>query len=64
MVILRFALLGLLGALAVLGLTGCLLTEAESFNPDFAGSMKVPPGVFTPSKPLGDMPGSRVREGD
>jgi hypothetical protein len=33
-------------------------------NPDFAGSMKLEPGVFPAPTPLGELPGSRVREGD
>lgn len=60
----RILLLGLLWAFVVLGLSGCLETEGSSFNPDFAGSMKASNGLFPPPKPLGELPGSRVREGD
>jgi hypothetical protein len=60
----RIFLLGLLTALVAVGLSGCLLTEGSSYNPEFAGSMKASNGLFPPPKPLGEMPGSRVREGD
>ena len=56
-------LLVLLVALAA-GLSGCVETEASSVNPEFAGSMKLTPGLFPSPAPLGDLPGSRVREGE
>jgi hypothetical protein len=64
MLILRFVLPGCLWALAAFGLQGCVPTTGGSINPDFAGSMKSPPGLFEPPKPLGELPGSRVREGN
>ena len=57
--------LSCLFALAILVvLTGCVPTGGGSVNPNFAGSMKLEPGIFPPPPPLGDLPGSRVREGD
>jgi hypothetical protein len=57
--------LSCLFALAILvALTGCVPTGGGSLNPNFAGSMKLEPGVFPPPPPLGDLPVSRVREGD
>lgn len=64
MLMLRFALPGCLWALAFFGLSGCVPTEGSALNPDFAGSLKASDGLFPPPKPLGDLPGSRVREGD
>jgi len=46
------------------GLSGCMLTEANSVDPQFAGSMKTPAGIGLRPKPLSEMPGSRVREGE
>jgi len=58
-------ILSCLFALATLvPLTGCVPTVGGSVNPDFAGSMKLEPGVFPAPTPLGELPGSRVREGD
>jgi len=52
-------------ALALLvALSGCVPVEVGTVNPDFAGSMKLEPGIFPTPTPLGDLPGSRVREGD
>jgi hypothetical protein len=48
----------------ILGLAGCVPVEVDSMNPNFAGSMKLPAGAMGPSKPLGELPGSRVREGE
>lgn len=47
-----------------LALSGCVETEVSSVNPEFAGSMKLTPGLFTSPTPLGELPGSRVREGE
>jgi len=56
---------GVLALVACLfGLTGCLTTEANSVDPQFAGSMKTPAGLSLRPKPLSEMPGSRVREGE
>jgi hypothetical protein len=54
----------LLFATALAVLTGCAFTEPSSMNPDFAGSMKLTPGLFTSPQPLSELPGSRVRERD
>ncbi len=62
----RLSSMGLLALLAALaaGLSGCVETEVSSVNPEFAGSMKLTPGLFTTPTPLGELPGSRVREGE
>jgi hypothetical protein len=57
--------------MALLTLSGCMPFKgalhdeaASSVNPNFAGSMKLEPGLFTSPQPLSETPGSRVREGD
>jgi hypothetical protein len=57
--------------MALLALSGCMPFKgalhdeaASSVNPNFAGSMKLEPGLFTSPQPLSETPGSRVREGD
>ncbi len=59
------------GCLALATLSGCMPFKgalhdeaASSVNPNFAGSMKLEPGLFTSPQPLSETPGSRVREGD
>lgn len=64
MVMLQLALPLLLAALSWAALSGCVPTEGSALNRDFAGSLKASNGLFPPPKPLEELPGSRVREGD